>query len=149
MSKCECQWLSWIPRCYGHCKSQQQVQLPDRWRTEVSHIAEKDRIARWGTETKPEVVELPIAKVAEDTMIRPKVEVDVSYAKVIEVVQCKSAAQVFMEEKAQKIKTKQKMKAKLALQKALVMFLKNLYVHSHQASATRDVYLCNIYDTRR
>ena len=75
---------------------------------------------------EPEVGELPIAKVAEDTMIRPKVEVDVSYAKVIEVVQCKSAAQVFMEEKAQKIKTKQKMKAKLALQKALVVFLRNL-----------------------
>ena len=76
MAKCECQWLSWIPRCYGHCKSQ-QVQLPDRWRTEVSHIAKKDKIARWGTEIKPEMVELPIAKVAEDTMIRPKSLMDV------------------------------------------------------------------------
>ena len=87
----------------------------------------KSEEVRENVMVEPEMEELPIAKVAEDTMIRPKVEVDVSYAKVIEVVQCKSAAQVFMEEKAQKIKTKQKMKAKLALQKALVMFLKNLY----------------------
>ena len=77
MSRCECQWLSWIPRCYGHCKSQ-QVQLPDRWRTEVSHIAKKDKIARWGTEIKPEMVELPIAKVAEE-IARP--EEDLSAAK--------------------------------------------------------------------
>ena len=98
MSKCECQWLSWIPKCYGHCKSQQQVQLPDRWRTEVSHIAEKERTARWGTEIKPEMEELPIAKVAEE-IAEPGEDLSV------------------MEEKAQKIKTKQKMEAKLALLK--------------------------------
>ena len=28
MSKCDCQWLSWIPRCYGHCKPK-QAQLLD------------------------------------------------------------------------------------------------------------------------
>ena len=28
MSKCDCQWLPWIPRCYGHCKPK-QVQLLD------------------------------------------------------------------------------------------------------------------------
>ena len=77
----------------------------------------KSEEVRENVMVEPEMEELPIAKVAEDTMIRPKVEVDVSYAKVIEVVQCKSAAQVFMEEKAQKIKTKQKMEAKLALLK--------------------------------
>ena len=28
MSRCDCQWLAWIPRCYGHCKPK-QAQLPD------------------------------------------------------------------------------------------------------------------------
>ena len=78
MAKCECQWLSWIPKCYGHCKIK-QVQLQDL-------SAAKD--------DEPEVEDVPKIKPEEEDVpkIKPEVEdvpkikpgVDLSDAKVAE-----------------------------------------------------------------
>ena len=78
MAKCECQWLSWIPKCYGHCKIK-QAQLQDL-------SAAKD--------DEPEVEDVPKIKPEEEDApkIKPEVEdvpkikpgVDLSDAKVAE-----------------------------------------------------------------
>merc|ERR1712051_716399 len=77
-----------------------------------------------------------VAKAAEE-VAKPEVVtvqpepaqlLDLSTSRDVEVVQCdtKSAAQVFMEEKVEKIKTKQKIEAKLALLKKEVKMRQQL-----------------------
>ena len=178
MAKCECQWLSWIPKCYGHCKIK-QAQLQDLSAAkddepEVEDVPKIKPEEEDAPKIKPEVEDVPKIKPGADLSDDEVAEEDVSAAKDdevttsssrcecytghlksplskgfkcarfahcpnaaatvqaepaqlldlstswdVEVVQCntKSAAQVFMEEKVEKTKTKQKIEAKLALLK--------------------------------
>ena len=92
-ARCDCQWLPWLHKCYGHClKTVKPVPA--------------------------QLVDFPSAKVdqtADDINIKPRGEV--SIAEDAEVVESKtrSAADIFMEEKLEKKKAMKKMLAKLAL----------------------------------
>ena len=68
MSRCDCQWLAWIPRCYGHCKPK-QVQLPD-----LSLAKDAEEVA-----TIQEVADeaATIAKVSEEVAVVTKVSEEI------------------------------------------------------------------------
>jgi len=77
MSRCDCQWLSWIPRCYGHCKPK-QAQLLDLPATKevageaatITKVAEEAATAEEADQTATVIKDseevATIAKVSEE-----------------------------------------------------------------------------------
>ena len=122
--RCECQWLPWISKCYGHCLKAEEKSEPVK------------------------MVDVPIAKVDEtagDIKIKPLG--DVSVAEAAEGVQqnddnnTKSAEQIFMEEKLVKTKAKKKMLAKLALLEAEVMLGERLLLQAKTLRESKEALL--------
>ena len=78
MAKCECQWLSWIPKCYGHCKIK-QVQLQD-----LSAVKDDEPEVEDVPKIKPEEEDVPKIKPEVEDVPKIKPGVDLSDAKVAE-----------------------------------------------------------------
>ena len=99
-SKCECQWLPWIPKCYGHCKKakpvqQQQAQLFKLFATKdqttgdakIGPEAADELIAKDAEEIGESRVDTSaVAKVAEIAEPVPVAKVAVSAAKKVAAV---------------------------------------------------------------
>ena len=102
-SRCECKWLPWIPKCYGHCKKakpvqQQQAQLFKLFATKdqttgdakIGPEAADELIAKDAEEIGESRVDTSaIAKVAEIAEPVPVAKVVVSAAKKVEGVEKK------------------------------------------------------------
>ena len=99
-ARCECQWLPWLSKCYGHCLKAAK---------------------------KPEPVKL----------------VDTSIAKDVKVInsKTKSAAQIFMKEKQEKLHTKKKMRAKLTLLEKEVKLAQQLLLQAKTLRESKEALL--------
>jgi len=89
MSRCDCQWLSWIPRCYGHCKPKQAQlldlpatkEVPDEAATntkvapEAATAEEADQAAADSKDAEEAAI---IAKVSQEVAVITKVSQEVA-----------------------------------------------------------------------
>ena len=159
MSKCDCQWQPWIPRCYGHCKIKNGQTAGAKKESEVERRV-RTFVQRWVSEIKDEVEDVPkgkpevILSVAKEDAAVSDIKVDAAVPP--EPVQLldlstidekttasdsKSAAQVFMEEKVEKSNARQKMGAKLALLEEVVKLGRQLLEQTRTLKRSKEALL--------